>query len=173
MPQREECACFTGHRELDEEELPGLRQALELTLEAAWAQGYRYFYNGGALGFDLLAAEAVMACKRRHAETALEIVVPHAHQSVGWPETERSRYERLCYLADRVKILSPLYYRGCYHVRNRYMVDRSGLCLCYFTHAQGGTAYTAAYAAREGVRLVNLALESSWQAFAEQKKTDG
>ena len=49
VPQREQCVCFTGHRELEEAELPGLRQALELTLEAAWAQGYRYFYNGGAL----------------------------------------------------------------------------------------------------------------------------
>ena len=76
MPQREQCVCFTGHRELEEAELPGLRQALELTLEAAWAQGYRYFYNGGALGFDLVAAEAVLSCKRRHQEIALEIVVP-------------------------------------------------------------------------------------------------
>ena len=38
VPQREQCVCFTGHRELEEAELPGLRQALELTLEAAWAQ---------------------------------------------------------------------------------------------------------------------------------------
>ena len=173
MPQREQCACFTGHRELEEAELPGLRQALELTLEAAWAQGYRYFYNGGALGFDLMAAEAVLACKRRHQEIALEIVVPHAHQTSGWPEVERCRYERLRYMADRVEQLSPLYYRGCYHVRNRYMVDRSGLCLCYFNHMRGGTAYTVAYAAREGVRLVNLALESSWQGFVESKKKDG
>ena len=101
MPQREQCVCFTGHRELEEAELPGLRQALELTLEAAWAQGYRYFYNGGALGFDLMAAEAVLACKRRHQEIALEIVVPHAHQTSGWPEVERCRYERLRYMADR------------------------------------------------------------------------
>lgn len=173
MPQREQCVCFTGHRELEEAELPGLRQALELTLEAAWAQGYRYFYNGGALGFDLVAAEAVLSCKCRHQEIALEIVVPHAHQTSGWPEVERCRYERLRYMADRVEQLSPLYYRGCYHVRNRYMVDRSGLCLCYFNHMRGGTAYTVAYAAREGVRLVNLALESSWQGFVESKKKDG
>lgn len=173
MPQREQCACFTGHRELDAAELPGLRQALALTLEAAWDQGYRHFYNGGALGFDLLAAEAVLACKCRHEEIALEMVIPHGHQTSGWQETERCRHERLCYAADERKILSPLYYRGCYHVRNRYMVDRSGLCLCYFTHVQGGTAYTVAYAAREGVRLVNLAMESSWRAFVEQKKKDG
>ena len=76
-------------------------------------------------------------------------------------------------MADRVEQLSPLYDRGCYHVRNRYMVDRSGLCLCYFNHMQGGTAYTVAYAAREGVRLVNLALESSWQGFVKSKKKDG
>ena len=62
MPQREQCVCFTGHRELEEAELPGLRQALELTLEAAWAQGYRYFYNGGALGFDLMATGHYACC---------------------------------------------------------------------------------------------------------------
>ncbi len=173
MPQREQCACFTGHRELDATELPGLRRALESTLEAAWAQGYRDFYNGGALGFDLLAAEAVLACKRRHREISLEMVVPHARQTAGWPEAERCRHERLCYQADETQVLSPLYYSGCYHVRNRYMVDHSGLCLCYFTHMRGGTAYTVAYAVRQGLRLVNLALESSWRGFVEQKKKDG
>ena len=168
MPQREMCACFTGHRELPRGEIPALRRALDETLESAWRRGYRSFYNGGALGFDMLAAEGVLHLQQRHPDVKLEIDIPHAHQTDGWPTQERLRYERLVYLADVKHILSPLYYQGCYHVRNRFMVDRASLCICEFVHSKGGTASTVAYAVQEGLTVVNLALPSSWQSYVKE-----
>lgn len=163
MPERECCACFTGHRELPGRTLPALVQALDQALEATYARGYRYFYNGGALGFDLLAAERVLAMQRRHPEVSLEIAIPHGHQTDGWPADQRVRYERIVYLANVKHELSPLYYPGCYHVRNRYMVDHSALCICYFVHPKGGTASTVAYAAQQELCMVNLAIQDSWK----------
>ena len=42
-------------------------------------------------------------------------------------------------------------------VRNRYMVDRSSLCLCYLRKASGGTKSTVDYAKKAGLQLLNLA----------------
>lgn len=53
-------ACFTGHRELPADNLPEISKHLEDTLVTLIEQGYRYFGAGGALGFDTLAAQAVL-----------------------------------------------------------------------------------------------------------------
>ncbi len=41
--------------------------------------------------------------------------------------------------------------------RNRHLVDHSGVCVCYLTKERGGTAYTAQYAQRQGLEIVNTA----------------
>ena len=48
VPQREQCVCFTGHRELEEAELPGLRQALEQAGEQANADQVLEFVKQAA-----------------------------------------------------------------------------------------------------------------------------
>ena len=48
------------------------------------------------------------------------------------------------------------------------MGDRSSLCICEFVHPRGGTASTVAYAAQEGLTVVNLALPSSWQSYVKE-----
>lgn len=50
---------FTGHRTYDDEAAAALRAAVgEL-----YARGFRTFFCGMAVGFDLAAAEAVLACR--------------------------------------------------------------------------------------------------------------
>ena len=41
--------------------------------------------------------------------------------------------------------------------RNRYMVEQSGLLLCYYDGRSGGTAHTVAQARRLGLEIRNLA----------------
>ena len=43
------------------------------------------------------------------------------------------------------------------HERNRYLVDNSGLCLCYLVKRGGGTYYTVQYAKKQGLPVINLA----------------
>ena len=57
---RSKTVCFTGHRELPTDDLPEISKRLEDTLVALIEQGYCYFGAGGALGFDTLAAQAVL-----------------------------------------------------------------------------------------------------------------
>ena len=59
--------------------------------------------------------------------------------------------------ANDVVTLEPAYRPGCMQARNRYLVDRSSIVLCYLTESSGGTAYTVRYARSRGVPVLNLA----------------
>lgn len=52
--------CFSGHRSVPFAKRRELKQCLKSEIAKAYADGYRYFYCGMAMGFDLLAAEAAL-----------------------------------------------------------------------------------------------------------------
>lgn len=160
-------ACFTGHRQLDERELPCLVMRLDQVLEKMYQLGYRRFICGGALGFDMLAAERIINMKKKHGDISLVLAIPYAEQSKAWPVGEGQRYERILYAADETHVLSRQYYKGCMLVRNRFMVDRSSYVICYLTSIKGGTASTVAYASRLERTILNVAMEDACTAFCK------
>ena len=120
-----------------------------------------YFGAGGALGFDTLAAQAVLKLKERYPDIKLILVLPCKTQTSGWRQTDIDEYERIKAAADKVVYTSEVYYRGCMHKRNRHLVDNSSLCICYLTEDRGGTYYTVNYAKENGLQIINLAEEAS------------
>lgn len=48
------------------------------------------------------------------------------------------------------------HYKAAFQIRNRSMVDRSGLVVFYVNRKSGGAYQTMAYAERTGVPLINL-----------------
>ena len=56
---REHTAAFTGHRRYDGE----CDDALRAVVRELYGRGFRVFWSGMALGFDLAAAEAVLALR--------------------------------------------------------------------------------------------------------------
>ena len=171
LPQEERMlpytACFTGHRQLDENELPALVLRLDRVLDKLYRLGYRRFICGGARGFDMIAAESVIAMKKQHGDISLVLAIPYAAQSSAWPPEEGRRYERIFYGADESHVLSRTYYKGCMLVRNRFMVDRASCVICYLTNTKGGTASTVAYASREEKTILNVAMEEACAAFCQ------
>lgn len=157
--------CFTGHRHIPHHEYDAIARRLDSVLEVLYQQGYRDFISGAALGFDVLAAERVIALKSRVPDVHLHLAIPCLTQSEHWTVEESQRYERMLYHADSTHVLSRVYYVGCMQVRNRFMVDRSALCLCYLTHHRGGTMSTVAYAMQQECPVLNLAMEDACEAF--------
>ncbi len=41
-------------------------------------------------------------------------------------------------------------------VRNRMLVERSGICVCYLNKEGGGTAYTVKYAQKMSIPIINI-----------------
>ncbi|MDD6050010.1 MAG: SLOG family protein [Clostridiales bacterium] len=154
---RAHTVCFTGHRSISAADEQLVAQLYEL-LMVLYAQGYRDFLCGGALGFDLLAAEQVVRLREKHPDVRLIFCLPCADQCARWKRADCSRYERLLYLSDETRVLSPRYYEGCMQARNAYMVDRSYLCVACMTHLRGGTLSTVRYAISQDVPVVNIAV---------------
>ncbi len=119
--------------------------------------GCRIFYCGMAQGVDTMAAQIVLGLREDRPELALKLIAvcPHRDQAARWSAKDRGLHAVLLGLADEAVILSETYTPGCYHRRNRYMVDRSDAVIAGFDGITGGgTSSTVAYARRKGRRII-------------------
>lgn len=143
---------FTGHRTYGGEADAQLRD----TVRQLYARGMRTFLSGMAPGFDLAAAEVVLACRAECAELRLVAVIPFAGQELRFPAAERQRFRRIVAAADEAVALARGYHRGCYAVRNNCLVDRAALLVAWYDGSAGGTQYTVRRALMRGREVWNL-----------------
>lgn len=156
---RESTCCFTGHRELPAWGQKKLAATLEATIIGLIDRGIRYYGAGGARGWDTLAAKTVLKLKTNYPKIRLILVLPCQTQTRGWNPEDIAEYERIKAQADKVVYTAQQYTWDCMHKRNRHLVDNSSVCVCYLTKGRGGTAYTVDYAKRQGLEIINLALQ--------------
>lgn len=154
---RERTACFTGHRSIPAGQSRILHQRLENVITRLVEKGYRFFGTGGALGFDTMAAQLVLALKAQYPHIRLILVLPCHSQTKFWNVPDKAVYTRIREQADKVVYVSQVYTDECMLRRNRHLVDCSSVCICYLTKATGGTAYTVRYAQKQGLEVINIA----------------
>lgn len=135
------CA-FTGHRTLYEGFSP---RKLKREIKKLILSGVDTFYNGMAMGFDLLAAEKVLELKKKYPFIRLVLCIPCFEQEKSFPENDKKRYAEIYKKADEKTVLYPHYFKGCMLARNRYMAERADVLLAYCVQEKGGTAYTVKY----------------------------
>lgn len=154
---KEKTCCFTGHRDIPSEVYQRLFSKTEEMVENLIKEGYLFFGAGGALGFDTIAALAVLKLKEKYPDVRLILVLPCLSQTRGWSSHDVGIYEDIKSRADKVVYTSEEYTKGCMHKRNRHLVDNSSACIAYLTENKGGTAYTVAYAQKHGLTIYNVA----------------
>jgi len=154
---KEYTACFTGHRKIPPMQVEALTRRLKTSIIELIDKGYKYFGAGGALGFDTLAAQTVLALKNDYPHIKLILVLPCITQADSWSVDDKAIYEEVKAAADKVVYTSHEYTRGCMHKRNRHLVDNSSACICYLTEKTGGTAYTVDYAQSKNLLVINVA----------------
>ncbi len=157
MVDKMKVACFSGHRKLPED-CAELRTNLEKAIISLIERGVVFFGNGGAVGFDALAAETVLRLKEDYPHIRLVMVLPcpPEEQSLKWTNEQREHYKKLLEQADKVRVLSPRYTKSCMLDRNRHMVDCSAYLICYLREQHGGTFYTVNYAEQQGLEILRL-----------------
>ncbi|MBE7024728.1 MAG: DUF1273 domain-containing protein [Ruminococcaceae bacterium] len=158
--------CFTGHRMIRREDFDGVLDSLRHALPIFADSGVNEFICGGALGFDTLAAQEVLRLKKDFPLVRLSLVLPCKDQSARWTAAQKETYASILEKADHTECLFDKYVPGCMQMRNRRMVDRSHVCIAYYTGRPGGTDYTVKYAKEKGVRLLFVPMkeESVWEA---------
>ena len=160
--------CFTGHRpnklpfnvyKRDSNYQEFENRLFEAILELI-ANGCTVFYTGMAMGFDIIAAEAVLSLKRTY-DSAIKLIcaVPFVGQVDGFSDLWREKYYDIIEGCDEVITISESYYKGCYQKRNIFMVDNSDYVLTWFDGKPGGTRNTVEYAARKLRHIINLNAE--------------
>ena len=151
--------CFSGHRDIPPEAREKLAALLDKYIEKMTDCGRRDFLCGGALGFDTMAARAVLRAKERCEGVRLALAIPYEGMEKRWSQRDRQEFEAILEQADSVHYIARDYDRDCMLRRDRYMVEHSEVCICYMTRNTGGTAYTVAHALKKGIEVINLAIE--------------
>lgn len=139
-PSKQYLSCaITGHRSLPQD---FCKDAVRNSLISLIEQGVTTFYNGLAIGFDLLTAELLMELKEIYPFIRVCGCVPFYGQERYFSAEDKDRYAAVYKQCDEVVTLSDSYYKGCYHKRNLYMIERADVLYAYCLTARGGAAYT-------------------------------
>ena len=146
--------CFFGHREIDNP-LEVEEQLYDLVLHLLESKEYVEFLVGRNGEFDQLVSSTVRRVKRnfRDDNSALVLVLPYL--TAEYENNHQSFHEYY----DEIEICQDAaegHYKAAIQVRNREMVDRSDLVVCYIEHNSGGAFRTVQYAKKKNKEIVNL-----------------
>ena len=147
---------FTGHRVIADECLEKLSDLLGRAVEYAYSSGCRSFYTGGAVGFDTMAARAVLAYRMSHRDLKLIIAVPCKNQDAKWTEAEKDAYAYILSNADEVVFISEEYTKDCMKRRNEYLASVCDILIAYSGRSASGSAQTVRMAKTLGKEVYNL-----------------
>lgn len=150
-------ACFSGHRIIPCFYLKRLELQLQTEIISAYADGFRNFFCGMAMGYDLLAAETVLSLQSELPDLRFIAVIPYHRQTERWSDALKSRYDDILRNANDTVILSEHYYQDCLLRRNDFMVVHSSRLITWYNgNPKGGTFYTCRLAVANGLTVINL-----------------
>lgn len=149
--------CFTGHRQISKNDYPAISDRIAQTIEELASRGVTRFYAGGALGFDYVASVTLLNMKLGNPKLELHLALPYPDYTAKWDLADREAYKRIIKNADSYRYVSEHYSEYCMQLRNRYMVERSAVCVCWLTKRKGGTFTTVRLAAGKNLEIINIA----------------
>ena len=147
--------CLFGHRKIENViEVEGsLRKAIEDILAE---HEYVEFLIGREGEFDILAASVIKSVMRDRdvGSCSLTLVMPYLRAGFEKNQTEYEAYYNSVELCEESAAAHP---KAAIQIRNRFMVDRTDLCIFYVTHLSGGAYRTMRYAEATGKRIKPVA----------------
>ena len=113
MDYKSQTCCFTGHCDITPYTPDTVFEQTKSIVTLLVSKDFKYFGTGGALGFDTIAAQAVLSVKETHPEVKLILVLPCENQTKYWKQQDIDVYNDIKLKADKVKVLASHYYNGC------------------------------------------------------------
>ncbi len=114
---------------------------------------YVDFLVGRNGDFDQCVSSSVLRVRKNHRDdnSALVLVLPY-------PTAEYLNNENYYYTDVEIShAASVAHPKSAIQIRNREMVDRADLIVCYIEHEKGGAWQTVEYAMKQGETVINLA----------------
>lgn len=156
MIDKTKTCCFTGHRLISKDIRLRVQEGLASHIAQLSQKGITTYLCGGALGFDTMAALAVLEARAQNPSLQLVMALPCREQAQSWTAKNQQQYRLLLEQADTIHYISETYDRGCMMRRNRFMVDHARHCIFYLSRMGSGTGRTVAYAIESGLELHNV-----------------
>ena len=146
---------FFGHRHIDD----FFRTESKLQdhiAELLRNNDYVEFLVGRNGDFDQMTSSTVLRCKRsvRNDNSALVLVLPY--QTSEFQNNEDSFYRYY----DEIEVCEEAigaHFKNAIQIRNRSMVNRADMIICYVNRNEGGAYQTIQYARKQGKTIINLA----------------
>ncbi len=147
---------FTGHRQIKSAHKGAIDELVDKGIAYAYSEGCRSFYSGGAIGFDTIAARAVIRFRINHPGVKLILCLPCIDQSRHWSESQINDYEYILRSADEIIYASDEYTDTCIKARNMMLAELSDIVIAYVGRARSGSSQTARMAERLGKTVYNI-----------------
>ncbi|MDO4618684.1 MAG: SLOG family protein [Clostridia bacterium] len=141
--------CFTGHRNIPQRDTKNIEDKLYTEIEKLISEGFTDFISGGAKGFDSLASYMVIKHIKEGKKIRLHMAYPYKRAMTLKDKEINDFAETITYVCEH-------YHSGCFHERNRFMVDKSAVVVCYLTEDKGGTYYTVCYAKEKDKKIIKI-----------------
>ena len=146
--------CFTGHRPEKLTRFEWLiKKDLEKEIKKAIEDGLTVFISGMARGVDIWAAEIVLKLRDAGKPVRLICASPYEGFENRWEQDWKDRYHDILSKADHTVYVCKHYSRGCFQIRNEWMVDHSARVIAVFNGEKSGTKNTVDYAKRKDVDI--------------------
>lgn len=146
---------FFGHRQV--EDFFNVERRLEnLIRELLHKKEYVEFLVGRNGEFDQLVASTVHRLKRIVAadNSALVLILPYMTAEFA------NNQESFASYYDEIEVSDAAvskHFKAAIQVRNREIIDRSDMVICYITHKSGGAYQSVQYAEKLEKRIINIA----------------
>lgn len=145
---------FFGHRVI-ERPLVIAQRLEELIQSLAKQKEYVEFLVGRDGEFDSLVSSAIRKVTKNndYGNTAHVLVLPYMRAEY------RDNEEYFLNYYDEVEICARscnAHYKSAIMIRNRDMIDRSDLVVCYVEHNKGGAYSSMQYAVKQGKNVINI-----------------
>lgn len=150
---------FTGHRRLPTKKIQEIKSVIAENIELLITQyDVRDFISGGALGFDMIAAETVIEMKKLYPHIRLLMYLPCYGQSSKWDDGSKYRYRMILSNADEIMYVTESEYKeGCMDIRNMRMVKDAFFCIAFCLMWRSGTGLTLRHAENSDAKIINIA----------------
>jgi len=146
---------FFGHRKI--ENFPEVELRLEsLIRDLIEQREYVEFLVGRNGEFDQLVASTVLRLKKIIGgdNSALILILPYMTAEFANNQASFERYY------DEIEISTAAadkHFKSAIQARNREMIERSDMVICYVTHKGGGAYQSMQYAKRQDKEIINIA----------------
>ena len=134
----EKTCCFTGHKNLTQEQAIEALHLLIKRVNELTIEGYTHFISSFANDTDVLLAQIIGSFRYKNKDLILEAVIPIENKLNS---LDKIKYALMLY--NKVTVIQEQCGPECFQKRNKYMIDNSDVVVALWDEKTSKEAYNA------------------------------